>query len=218
MRVEASVGATDEPFAKTSSGRHRSCHQLREASLAGSGQRRRPRAIRLPASRNAVPSCWRASIHSVCQRWGPETRPELAQQQGMGEKLILQAFGERLKLAVGLVAEKYRPVHGGYYGCKAIWRQDHMPTTSSAPCQPRAGGKSLGRKRIANADRVRPGLAVPQLCLGETGKRIEPACRRKAHQDRTKRESPVAHGVPSCDSGFKCPTGAEAALTLISMS
>jgi len=123
----------------------------------------------------------------------------------MGEKLILQAFGERLKLAVGLVAEKYRPVHGGYYGCKAIWRQDHMPTTSSAPCQPRAGGKSLGRKRIANADRVRPGLAVPQLCLGETGKRIEPACRRKAHQDRTKRESPVAHGVPSCDSEFQMP-------------
>jgi hypothetical protein len=90
----------------------------------------------------------------------------------MGEKLILQARGEGLILAVELVVEKYRPAHSQYYGCKAIWTQDHMRATAWAPCQPRAGGKTSTRKIIANPACVGPGLDVPQLCLGEIGKRV----------------------------------------------
>ena len=93
-------------------------------------------------------------------RGAPEARAKLAQQKGMGEKLILQALGESLILAVELVVEKSRPAHGGNYGCKAIWTQGHMWTTSSAPSELRAGEKSLARKRIANTHCVGPGLAV----------------------------------------------------------
>lgn len=69
-----------------------------------------------------------------------EGRPKLAQQQGMGEKLILQALGKGLKLAVEFVVEKYRPTHGVHYGVKAIWSQGHNWTTSSAPFEPALAG------------------------------------------------------------------------------
>ena len=80
-------------------------------------------------------------------RGAPEARPKLAQQQGMGEKLILQALGEGLKLAVELVVEKYRPAHGGImdvkpYGCKTIYEALHRQRR-----RVRAGGKCSVRNR-----------------------------------------------------------------------
>ncbi len=126
MRVEASVGETDEPLVKPL--------LVGTALVTGYEKYRLP--VRVKGERYAPnlavpsePEFLHVDVLRSLQRvhrGAPEARPKLAQQQGMGEKLILQALGEFLKLAVKLVVEEYRPDHTRYYGCKNIWRQDHM--------------------------------------------------------------------------------------------
>ena len=172
MPIEAGVGETDEPFVEPFlvGTALVSAHEKDRLPIRVEGEGDAS-YLALPAKPKFLHVGVLRSLQSV-DGGVPEARPKLAEQQGMGEKLILQALGEGLKLAVELVVEEYRPAHGGHYGWKAIWMKDHMRTTAWAPCQPAAGGKTPARKTIANPACVGPGLAMLQLCLGETGKRV----------------------------------------------
>ena len=111
MRVEASVGETDEPFVKPL--------LVGTALVTGHEKHRLPVRVKGEGhapyrSLPAEPQFLHVGVLRFLQRvdrGAPEARPKLAQQQGMGEKLILQALGEGLKLAVELDVEEYRPDH-----------------------------------------------------------------------------------------------------------
>ena len=132
MPIEAGVGETDEPFVEPFlvGTALVPTHEKDRLPIRVEGEGDAP-YLSLSAETQFLHVGVLRSLHCV-DGGAPEARPKLAQQQGMGENLILQALGEGLKLAVELIVEKYRPTHGGHYGCETIWTQDHMWTTSSA--------------------------------------------------------------------------------------
>ena len=151
MGVEARVGDGDEPFVKpllvgaafvTGYEKHR-------LSLRVEGESHTP-YLTPPAKTQLLHVGVFRSVQCV-NSGSTEARPELSQQHSMGEQFILQALRERLKFAVELVVEKYRPVHATYYGVKSIWRQDHICDVSP-------------ETRQLNVSQ-RPGRARCQTCL-----------------------------------------------------
>ena len=142
MHVEAGVGEADEPFVEPFlvGTALVPTHEKDRLPIRIEGEGDAP-YLALPAKPQFLHVGVLRSLQRV-HRGAPEAWPKLAQQQGMGEKLILQALGEGPILAVELVVEKYCSAHGGHYGYKTIWTQDHMPRTAWAPCRPRAGGKT----------------------------------------------------------------------------
>lgn len=133
MPIEAGVGKTNEPFVEPFlvGTTLVPTHEKDRLPIWVEGESDAP-YLALPTEPQFLHIGVLRSLQGV-DRGTPQARPELAQQQGMGEKLILQARGEGLKLAVEFVVEKYRPTHGVHYGVKTIWTKDHNLTTPSAP-------------------------------------------------------------------------------------
>ena len=105
MHVEAGVGETDEPFVKPFlvGAALVTRHEKHGLPVRVKGEGHAP-YLALPAKPQFLHVGVLRSLQRV-HRGAPEARPKLAQQLGMGQKLILQALGEGLKLAVELVVE-----------------------------------------------------------------------------------------------------------------